>query len=204
MKRRNDEDERAVAVPRPAAEPPEPAANDRSGPSGLEPVPLPSPSREEHEALRRERDELKDRYLRKAAEFDNYRKRAERDRQQVSLETSAALLQDVIPTLDNLERALAAQASASSLREGVELTHRELLGLLESKGVSVEDPVGQVFDPSSHQALAYEPAPGFPDGTVTEVLRKGYRLGDRLLRPALVKVARGLEGGDGAGGDKVH
>jgi molecular chaperone GrpE len=191
MKRREGTDEP------PKKSPEEPA-------KALEAVPLPPPTPEEHEALRRERDELKDRYLRKAADFDNYRKRVERERQQMSHEAMAGLLRDLIPTLDNLERALASEASATALREGVELTRRELVALLEANGVTVEDPVGQEFDPSRHQAYAYEPSPGFADGTVTEVLRKGYHLGDRLLRPAMVKVARGIERQGEGGADKVH
>ncbi len=192
MKRRDGADEQEAGA---AAEEPR---------KGLEAVPVSPPTLEEHEAVRRERDDLKDLYLRKAADFDNYRKRAERDRQQALLEATASLLRDIIPTLDNLDRALASEATGSSLREGVELTRRELSALLESRGVSAEDPVGQAFDPSRHQAYAYEPAPGLADGTVTEVLRKGYRLGERLLRPAMVRVARGLEAQGEGGTDKVH
>ncbi|HEY7409400.1 MAG TPA: nucleotide exchange factor GrpE [Vicinamibacteria bacterium] len=196
MKRRNGDDETPVGT--------EEASEAGAEPTGLEPVPLPPPTREEHEALRRERDELKDSYLRKAADFDNYRKRAERERQQASAEAAAALMRDLVPTLDNLERALAAEGSESSLREGVELTRRELLALLAARGVTVEDPLGQLFDPSRHQAFSQESAPGVPEGTVLEVLRKGYRLGDRLLRPAMVKVARGGDAGGAGERDKVH
>jgi molecular chaperone GrpE len=155
-------------------------------------------------ALRAERDDLRERLLRRAAEFDNYRKRVERDRAQSGIEASAALLKALIPSLDNLERALGAEGGAEVLREGVELTRRDLLAALQSQGLVIEDPAGQRFDPTRHEALSHEAAPGFAEGQVVEVLRKGYSFRDRLLRPALVKVAKG-EGGSGEmPTDKVH
>jgi molecular chaperone GrpE len=147
----------------------------------------------ERDALRRERDELRDQLLRKRAEFENYRKRVERDRQEAGVEAAAALMKELIPTLDNLERALQAASDEASLRAGVEMIHREMLGFLERHGVTAHDPAGEVFDPQSQQALLHEAAPGFEEGTVVEVFRKGYSLKDRLLRPALVKVAKGDE-----------
>jgi molecular chaperone GrpE len=174
-------------------EDPESEAAGEAEPKGLVGVdaePLPPPSREEIEALRRERDELKDQLLRRRADFDNYRKRVERDRHQAGLDATADLFKALVPTLDNLERALEAEGSASTLRQGVELTLRDLLGLLESRGVVVHDPTGQPFDPNIHQALSHEVVPGTADGTVVETFRKGYFFKDRLLRPALVKVAK--------------
>lgn len=140
--------------------------------------------------LKRERDELRDQLLRRRADFENFRKRVERDRQQATLDAEAALIKRMIPTLDNLERALQAGGSEASLREGVELTLRELVAALEAAGVSVQDPAGQPFDPRTQQALAHEAAPGYADGVVVQVFRKGYFFKDRLLRPALVKVAK--------------
>jgi molecular chaperone GrpE len=160
----------------------------------------PEPASETVDSLRRERDELKDRLLRRTADFDNYRKRVERDRQQAGTEAVAALLKALVPTLDNLDRALEADGSDASLREGVELIRRDLLSALEARGVTAENPAGARFNPLRHQALAHEPAPGFADGTVVEVLRKGYSFADKLLRPALVKVAKG----DEPAPDKVH
>lgn len=158
--------------------------------TGLEPAPPPA---DELEALRKERDELRDQLLRKRADFENYRKRVERDRQQTALDTTAALFRELIPTLDNLERALSAAGDEASLRTGVELTLRELSALLERHGLRALDPTGQLFDPQVHQALLHEAVPGYPEGTVVEVFRKGYSLNERLLRPALVKVAKGGE-----------
>jgi molecular chaperone GrpE len=159
----------------------------------------------ELDSLRAERDELKDRVLRRAAEFDNYRKRVERDRAQAGLDATAALLKALIPTLDNFERALGSEAAhGAALREGVELTYRDLLAALQGRGLVVEDPAGQRFDPTRHEALSHDPAPGFAEGDVVEVLRKGYSFSDRLLRPALVKVAKGDAGPSGTPREKVH
>ncbi len=169
--------------------------------SGLEEVP---PTREALEALRKERNELRDQLLRKRADFENFRKRVERDREQAAQEARAALLRELIPTLDNLERALAAGGDDVSLRTGVELTLRELTTLLERHGVTAHDPTGQHFDPEVHQALLHESAPGYDEGTVVAVFRKGYSLGERLLRPALVKVAKGREPERGSDSGGVH
>jgi molecular chaperone GrpE len=152
-------------------------------------------------ALRHEVAELNQALLRRRADFENYRKRVERDRSTAAVEAEASLLRQLLGTVDNLERALLAQDAGPALREGVVLTHRELLGLLESLGVEALDPKGQRFDPAEHQAILHEPVTGFEPGTVAEVLRKGFRYRDRLLRPALVKVAGGEPGPDAAGGD---
>ena len=102
---------------------------------------------------------LRDQLLRKRAEFENYRKRVERDREQSATDATASVLKAVIPTIDNLDRALEATGAESTLRQGVELTRRELLALLERQGVTIEDPQGQPFDPQRHQALSHEAAP---------------------------------------------
>ncbi len=197
--RRHDEATPALVDDnRPAAkeEPPAgPAAEVAEAPreTGLEVVEEPL-TREALALVRQERDDLRDQLLRKRADFENYRKRVERDRQQAAFEAKAAIFRELIPTLDNLESALKAGGDAEALRTGVELTRRELLGLLESHGIVAEDPTGAFFDPESHQALSHESVPGFPDGTIVEVFRKGYRFKDRLLRPALVKVAKADDG----------
>jgi molecular chaperone GrpE len=189
-KRGNGEDEARAAE---AA-----AETDASGLEGVDAAPREPLTREQVEALRRERDDLQDQLLRRRAEFENYRKRVERDRQQAGLDAVAAVLKGLIPTIDNLDRALDAPGG-EGLREGVELIRRELLALLEAQGVVRDDPKGERFDPERHQALAHETVPGHEDGTVVEVFGKGYSYKDRLLRPALVKVAKG-DGGDDSGG----
>jgi len=162
--------------------------------TGLEP----SPAADETAALRRERDELRDELLRRRADFENYRKRVERDRAAAATEAAASIFAQLVNTVDNLERALASAETDEGLRHGVELTHRELVSFLESQGVTAVDPLGERFNPALHQALLHEPSEGFEPGTVAEVMRKGYRYRDRLLRPALVKVARESEAHDEA------
>lgn len=178
-------------------------ADEPRGVAGVDVQPMPALDREQVEALRKERDDLRDQLLRKRAEFENYRKRVERDREQSATDATASVLKGIIPTIDNLDRALEATGAENTLRQGVELTQRELLGLLERQGVTIENPLGQPFDPQRHQALSHEIAPGKPDGTVVEVFRKGYAYKDRLLRPALVKVAKGDDAGE-RGPDAVH
>jgi molecular chaperone GrpE len=200
MTRGNSDDERGDRPGAPVVEEPpeEPAGlTPAEGPAATEPA-------SELAALRAERDELRDRLLRRAAEFDNFRKRVERDRAQAGVEAAAALLKALIPSLDNLERALGAEGEAGALREGVELTRRDLLAALQSQGLVVEDPAGQRFDPTRHEALSHEVAPGFAEGEVVEVLRKGYSFRDRLLRAALVKVAKGEDGSGRMPTEKVH
>jgi molecular chaperone GrpE len=184
----------------PVATPPQEEPAEERGLAGVDAAPVPALTREETEALRRERDELREQLLRKRAEFENYRKRVERDRQQAGTDAAADVLKGLVPTLDNLDRALESASKDDPLREGVELTRRELLAFLESQGVEVHDPVGQPFDPEIHQALSHEPVTGFADGTIVEAFRKGYSYKGRLLRPALVKVAKGGHGG----GEAVH
>ena len=189
MKRRgNGGDEEPDAD---AAEP------EASGLAGVDAPPMEPLTREQVEEMRKERDDLRDQLLRRRADFENYRKRVERDRQQAGVDAAASLLKAMVPTLDNLDRALAAPGG-EGLREGVELIRRDLLALLEAQGLTSENPTGERFDPERHQALMHESAPGHEEGTVVEVFGKGYSYKDRLLRPALVKVAKG---GDDSGGD---
>jgi molecular chaperone GrpE len=200
-RRRNGREDDAEASPTGAA------TEDQPSESGLEPREPDAAQAAEGQdplaALRRERDELKEALLRRRADFENYRKRVERDRAAAALEAEAALLKQLLGTVDNLERALSAQDSGPALREGVVLTHRDLTTLLESLGVTAIEPLGERFDPSMHQAILHEPAAGFEPGTVSEVFRKGYRYRDRLLRAALVKVASGPDAAGPDGGD-VH
>ena len=165
---------------------------------GLEAVEAPPPSPEDQlEALRAEHEVLQNTLLHRRADFENYRRRVERDRSTAAQVALAGIFEELLGTVDNLERALSAGGDEDEFREGVELTHRELVGLFESHGVVAVDPVGQRFDPATQQALIHEPQPGLSDGAVAEVFRKGYSFGERLLRPALVKVAKGEEPEDG-------
>ena len=147
---------------------------------------------DEVRALRQERDDLQDRLLRSAAEFDNYRKRTDRERRELSDAVAADLIRDLLPVVDDMERALAAAGDSpdASLRAGVELILKQMLEALRRRGAEPIEVVGEDFDPSWHEALASEPANGRRDGEVIDEIRRGYRIGQRLIRPALVKVAK--------------
>lgn len=144
------------------------------------------------ETARRERDALQDRLLRTAAEFDNYRKRIERERREVAEYAGADILTDMLPIVDDLERALQASAGSEAdvYRRGVELIYKQMTDLLRKRGVKVIEAVGTQFDPRFHEAVMQEVSSTHREGEVIAELRRGYTLGDRLLRPAVVKVAQ--------------
>ena len=144
--------------------------------------------------LQRQRDEYKDLLLRKSAEFDNFRKRTERERQSAADASAADLLGELLPLVDDLDRALQAEAGgegAEAYRRGVEIIQRQLNEILRKRGVRALEALGADFDPYYHQAVAHEPAAGRREGEVIEEYRRGYMLGERLLRPSMVKVAKG-------------
>ncbi len=142
--------------------------------------------------LLREKDALQDRLLRTMAEFDNYRKRIERDRRDQANAMVADAIEELLPIIDDLERALEAPigSDAEVFRTGVELIHRQMTELLRQRGVKPIQTVGADFDPRFHQAVVQEASAEHREGEVMEELRKGYTLGERLLRPAMVKVAK--------------
>ena|SRR6185503_1848347 len=144
--------------------------------------------------LKQQRDEYYDRLLRKTAEFDNYRKRTDRERAQLSDAAAADLLTELLPLVDDMERALKVEAGSDgvdAIARGVELIHKQLLEILRKRGVKPIEALGADFDPHFHMAVAHEAAEGAREGEVIEEFRRGYMLGDRLLRPAMVKVAKG-------------
>jgi len=168
----------------------QPADTPETGPSGNAPA---AADQADAARLAEERDQLRDRLLRTTAEFDNYRKRIERERRDMADRAAESLLLDLLPLVDDLERALAAEASgesAEAYRRGVELIHKQMLDLLARRGVTPMEALGADFDPHLHQAVASEAVEGRRDGEVIDVLRKGYVINDRLLRPAMVKVAQ--------------
>jgi len=142
--------------------------------------------------LQRERDEYYDRWMRKAAEFDNYRRRVERERREQADQSVTSLLQELLLIVDDFDRALLVESGAQSdaYRKGVELIYSKLLDLLRKHGVTPIESLGADFDPNIHQAVIHEDSDVHRDGEVIGELRKGYRIGDRLLRPAMVKVAK--------------
>lgn len=148
--------------------------------------------REALEAKSREADATRDRYVRTVAEFDNARKRAVREREEVIRGANESLIRELLPVLDNFERALQAargDAGAAAVTAGVELIQRELLRVLEKFGVTAFTSVGMPFDPERHEAVARVPAAGRPDLAVVGETARGYLLNGRVLRPAMVTVA---------------
>ena len=144
--------------------------------------------------LQRERDDYYDRWMRKAAEFDNYRKRIERERREQADRAVGDLLQELLLVVDDFDRALETMPvdapGADARRKGVELIHAKLHDVLKKRGVRPIEALGADFDPNVHQAVMHEASPGHRDGEVIGELAKGYMMGDRLLRPAMVKVAK--------------
>jgi molecular chaperone GrpE len=164
---------------------------DEQDPQQADAQPAETLSADAVDELRREKEALQDRLLRTAADFDNYRKRVDRERRDLAEYTAADVLTEVLPIIDNLERALTAAAEADPLRKGVELIHKQMLDLLRKRGVKVIEALGADFDPNFHQAVIHEPSSQHREGEVIAELQRGYLLGDRLLRPAMVKVAKG-------------
>jgi len=152
------------------------------------------------EALARESADYKDKLLRTLAEMENLRKRTERQVADTRHYGISAFAADVLAVADNMHRALEAagpelrqntDAGVKAFIEGVELTERELLKALEKHGVKKFDPKGERFDPNRHQAMYEVPDPSVPAGTIAQVMQAGYTIGERVLRPALVAVAKG-------------
>jgi molecular chaperone GrpE len=156
------------------------------------PVETPAEPSNQLSEIQRERDDYYDRWVRKAAEFDNYRRRIERERREQADQAVVNLLQELLLVVDDFDRALTVDAgeNTSSYRKGVELIHTKLHDLLRKHGVKPFDAVGKDFDPNLHQAVVHEDSPGHRDNEVIGEMRKGYMIGDRLLRPAMVKVAK--------------
>ena len=148
-------------------------------------------------ALRAENEELIDTLQRVQAEFENYRKRAARDQENLVARAHERLVKELLPVLDDLERALdaAAKHEEAQLEDGVRLVHRELVEVLAKEGLVAVETDG-TFDPHEHEALLTQPSEA-EEGAIVEVIQKGYRLGDRVLQPARVVVAGPKEGADG-------
>jgi molecular chaperone GrpE len=151
-------------------------------------------------ALARENADLKDRLLRALAEMENLRRRTEREVADSRAYGISAFARDLLGVADNMRRALDAVGTSTqesvdpgvrALIDGVELTERELINVLDKHGVKKLDPLGTKFDPHRHQAMVEVPDPSVPAGTVVQVVQPGYTIGERVLRPALVAVAKG-------------
>lgn len=140
--------------------------------------------------LQSELDHVRDIYLRKLAEFDNFRKRVEREREDIRQVALEDFVRELLPVVDNFERALQhADDDSGAFHQGIEMIARQLRDTLQRKGVNEIDPTGEVFDPAVHEAVQRVEGDEHPPGTVVFVMLKGYTIGDRLIRPAMVGVA---------------
>ena len=151
----------------------------------LEPAPAEAPRESEETA------QLRDRYLRLLADFENLRRRTEREKADFYKYALAGVLKDLLPVLDNFDRALEHAEEGDEFHRGVLLIYKQLFDMLQKNGLRTIDESGVPFDPNIHEAVVREEDPSVPSHTVTAILQKGYFLHDRLLRPAMVKVAVG-------------
>lgn len=146
------------------------------------------------EAARSEAEVCRDLALRTQAEFENYRKRVMRDQQDMVNRAGERIIGEVLPVIDNLERAIEHVTAGGDLKQllaGVESVHRQLLDVLKKEGVVLIDPFGKPFDPNLHQAMAQRPDAEVPEGTVVDVYQKGYEMHGKCIRPAMVVVSSG-------------
>ena len=156
---------------------------------GPQPVAADEPvNRAEYEQLKAERDQLVDRLARLQAEFENARKRAERERQEYRDYAAAAVVEQFLPVLDNFELALKSQGTPEQLRAGVELIVKQMEEVLRQMQVTAVPAVGEAFNPHHHEALGSVERHDLPDQQITEEVRRGYKIRERLLRPAMVRV----------------
>ena len=151
--------------------------------AAADPAPAPAPAEAD--------DPYRDRYVRAIADFDNFRKRTEREKADFFRYAVASVLKDILPVLDNFDRALDHAEEGDEFHKGVHLIYKQLFDVLQRHGMKPIEEVGASFDPNIHEAVIREEDPSVPNHTVVAVLQKGYFLHDRLLRPALVKVAVG-------------
>jgi molecular chaperone GrpE len=173
----------AEEAPADQAEAQLPAETREEPPARIEPV-----SRAEFDQLKAERDQLVDRVARLQAEFENARKRNERERVEFRDYATGAAVEQFLPVLDNFELALKATGTAEQMRTGVELIVKQMEEVLSRMQVSPIATVGEPFDPRLHEALGAVERDDLPDNYVAEEIRRGYKLRDRMLRPAMVRV----------------
>ncbi len=188
----------------------------RAAPEGETPIPevandaVPQPEPDPFAVLEAEKTDLKDKLLRILADMENLRRRTEREVADARAYAVTNFARDMLNVADNIRRGVEsvpaearaeADGALKALIEGVELTERDLLKTLERHGVRRLDPQGQKFDPNLHQAMFEVPNPDVPNGTVVQVVQTGYVIGDRVLRPALVGVAKGGPKDNGAKAD---
>lgn len=192
-------DDPRQAPPAPESAPPEATEGGEDGAAGPGPEEAPADeAAQERERLIAERDEYLDALQRLKAEFDNYRKRHERERQAMAQGAAREVVRGLLPVMDNLERAVAALGDqGDQIVAGLEMVRGQLQGLLAGQGVEEIEALGHEFDPTVHEAIAQIPSPEHPEGTVVEVVEKGYRHSETVLRPTKVVVAGPQPGSGG-------
>ncbi|MCO4330384.1 nucleotide exchange factor GrpE [Staphylococcus hyicus] len=149
------------------------------------------PKDEEIATLKAQVEKEEEKYLRLYAEFENYKRRIQKENDTQRKYQSQGVLNDILPALDNFERALKIEGddeSFNALKKGVEMVHSSLINALENNGLETIQAEGETFDPNFHQAVVQDDNPDFESGQITEELQKGYKLKDRVLRPSMVKV----------------
>ncbi len=169
------------------------AAQPKPGPSGSDAQPA-SPDQADDEGLQADLDRFRDLALRSQADFENYKKRAAREKEEAIKYANSALLERLIPIVDNFELGLEAargDGENSPVFSGMSMVFKQLMDFLIEHGLQPIDATGQKFDPNLHEAIAHEPSEQFPEGVVIRQTRRGYRMKDRLLRPSSVVVSSG-------------
>ncbi|KAA2276114.1 nucleotide exchange factor GrpE [Staphylococcus haemolyticus] len=166
------------------------SSNDSSNEESSEETAV-DPKDEEIQQLQLKANENEEKYLRLYAEFENYKRRIQKENETNKTYQSQRVLTDILPTIDNIERALQIEGddeSFKSLQKGVQMVHESLLRALKDNGLEEIESEGQAFDPNFHQAVVQDDNPDFKSGDITQELQKGYKLKDRVLRPSMVKV----------------
>ncbi|ANK37161.1 MULTISPECIES: nucleotide exchange factor GrpE [Staphylococcus] len=149
------------------------------------------PKDEEIQQLKQDVQENEEKYLRLYAEFENYKRRIQKENQTMKAYKAQDVLNDILPTIDNIERALQIEGENEqfqSLKKGVEMIHESLINALKENGLELIETEGHQFDPNVHQAVVQDDNPDFESGEITQELQKGYKLKERVLRPSMVKV----------------
>jgi molecular chaperone GrpE len=171
------------------SQPPQAAAESKSESSNPA-----SPDQDEDENLQADLDRFRDLALRSQADFENYKKRSAREKEQAVKYANSALLERLMPVVDNFELGLEAargEGESSPVFSGMSMVLKQLMDFLTEQGLQPIDATGQKFDPNLHEAIAHEPSDQFPEGIVIRQTRRGYRMKDRLLRPSSVVVSSG-------------
>ncbi|WP_339117505.1 nucleotide exchange factor GrpE [Staphylococcus haemolyticus] len=166
------------------------SSNDSSNEESSEETAV-DPKDEEIQQLQLKANENEEKYLRLYSEFENYKRRIQKENETNKTYQSQRVLTDILPTIDNIERALQIEGddeSFKSLQKGVQMVHESLLRALKDNGLEEIESEGQAFDPNFHQAVVQDDNPDFKSGDITQELQKGYKLKDRVLRPSMVKV----------------